>query len=754
MKSMWLAGVAFSVPLAAFGQGLQTNSLGGMTYYELPAAQGCSTSAPCNMVVLLHYMDEQSGDLQNDVQQYFGGSFQQQNPHTIVVAPFISQPQDSDIDWGGYNSLTSPQQKQMVAIVQSVEQQNAGAFKTGDVVVTGGSLGGNGTLAALIEYGPKGQVQPGVFAAGASFDAALYNWASDPATKTALCGVPLLDTHGTADTEQPYQYSQDLANNLSGCQGYTLNPIQGAGHGTWGGSSGLAAGTGSGTPLAWITSELNSVPAAGTAPSTAAATPVAQAAPATSKPATTAATQPASQPAPAATAASAASTGTKPAQTTVQQDVALAEAEIKVAQMQMATSSPNALLIGALLDDAVQRLDDAQTQMGAAPSVKSSPSPSTSATAQPVASAGTSLPAVSLPAVSASVCDLASSGQFAAMGDTIYGPNQQPFIARGINIMEGQQPSVDEVEAAFPGVNFIRYAIYDYADPATISAYIKQFTDKGIVVELEDHSSSDGQDRGGGTGEVFTGDRLTQELNWYSSVATAFKDNPYVWYGTDNEPPANDPGALSNWQLQTYQAVRSTGNNAPVMLEATSWGPGQTNVGYDASDYAGMTNTIWDVHSYQWIYGNDDAAAIAPQLAGIINDTQAIPNAGGPMPIIIGEYGNSTTGDTIDDNGNVAAVEASGVGSAAWAWGSGNPGDGLTDGDSPSSPYGQQVASFIAQGGASGTTSQAVACASSTSSSSASASSPAAKAGGSASVTPQNSLASIPMPAMLQSAEN
>ena len=42
----------------------------------------------------------------------------------------------------------------------------------------------------------------------------------------------------------------------------------------------------------------------------------------------------------------------------------------------------------------------------------------------------------------------ADSGQFAAMGNTIYGPNQTPFVARGIDIMQGQDPSLADVQSA------------------------------------------------------------------------------------------------------------------------------------------------------------------------------------------------------------------------------------------------------------------------------------------------------------------
>src|SRR4029079_7129845 len=73
--------------------------------------------------------------------------------------------------------------------------------------------------------------------------------------------------------------------------------------------------------------------------------------------------------------------------------------------------------------------------------------------------------------------------------------------------------------------------------------------------------------------------------------------------------------------------------------------------------------------------------------------------ANGTMPVIVGEYGNSTNGVDIDPNANHAinTVLNSGDGNVAWAWGTGNPGDGLITGNGGLSSYGQQVAAGIAK---------------------------------------------------------
>jgi cellulase (glycosyl hydrolase family 5)/uncharacterized protein DUF4214 len=297
---------------------------------------------------------------------------------------------------------------------------------------------------------------------------------------------------------------------------------------------------------------------------------------------------------------------------------------------------------------------------------------------------------------------------FSTVNGQIINSNSQPFVAGGINVMEGQQPDIGTLQSDFPGINFVRLAVYDYASPDALASYVNSLTSAGIVVELEDHNNG-GSNSGGGQGQIFSGSQLSDELNWFSSVATGFKDNPNVWFGTNNEPSSTDasgnsnPAALSAWQQQTYQAVRDTGNNNPILLEANSGGAGQTNVGYDAAAYAGMHNVVWDVHFYGWLSGySTDQSTVFNTLSGIASDTHAIQSADGQIPIIVGEYGNSTNGSTIDGNADqvINAVQQSGMGYAAWAWGAGYPGDGLSNGGNGLSGYGQQVAAGIASGAA------------------------------------------------------
>ena len=250
--------------------------------------------------------------------------------------------------------------------------------------------------------------------------------------------------------------------------------------------------------------------------------------------------------------------------------------------------------------------------------------------------------------------------------------------------------------ATFPGLNFVRVGIHHpYPDPSSFQGFVTQMTGRGIVVEFEDHP-----DGGGGQDPAYTGSALASELAWYASMAKTYVANPYVWFGTFNEP-GTQGGSVSGWELATYNAIRGAGNNNPILLEIVGW-PGAWNNAMTPSDFAGMHNTIWDPHFYGWVarYATDQATvdqALADEIAAV----QQIPSADGKMPVIIAEYGNSTDGSTIDPNGaqvvtSVANAGGSGkAGSAAWAWLPGGNADHLQNGGTLTSPYGQQVALYI-----------------------------------------------------------
>ena len=206
----------------------------------------------------------------------------------------------------------------------------------------------------------------------------------------------------------------------------------------------------------------------------------------------------------------------------------------------------------------------------------------------------------------------ASAGGFGVIDGQMYAPDGTVFNGRGVSVMyNGAQPSAAEIESEFPGANLVRLAIYSeggvYPSGAELQPYIDDLTSHGIFVVLEDHSNSTGTDAGGASGTIFQGQMLQTQQAAYADWASTFKTNPYLGFGTDNEPSdklttngPDDPAALANWDLQTYQTIRNAGNNAPIFLEPIGYSPQTTNVGFPQSVFSQMTNVAWDQHVYGW----------------------------------------------------------------------------------------------------------------------------------------------------------
>ena len=276
--------------------------------------------------------------------------------------------------------------------------------------------------------------------------------------------------------------------------------------------------------------------------------------------------------------------------------------------------------------------------------------------------------------------------------------NGQPFIAEGINIFADALMNVGAatVTNTFPGLNFVRVNVFDMAadTAAMLKPYVDALTSQGVVVELEDHNSH----------TVLTGSALNSAVVRYTDWATAFEGNPNVVFGTQNEPVGSS-SSIDGEISAIYNAIRATGNNNLVLMDPYA---GNSTSGLAASNFTSMINVAWDVHYYSELSGfSTDLGANESALSSEVAGAQGIRSANGAIPVIIGEYGPAA-GDDIQPGASqaITAVEASGLGSAAWAWETGNPspypGDLVnppwTGGPSSLTSYGQTVAQFIATG--------------------------------------------------------
>jgi hypothetical protein len=130
--------------------------------------------------------------------------------------------------------------------------------------------------------------------------------------------------------------------------------------------------------------------------------------------------------------------------------------------------------------------------------------------------------------------------------------------------------------------------------------------------------------------------------------------------------PANHGGALMTEMTRIHDAVRGTGSDTVVML--CPMGCYNTE-GLNASDFAGFTNVVWDAHYYNWLSGySADLATNQQRLAAEIAQFKALKD----VPVIVGEFGDSTSGQSVDV-GWQAVIQAvvtvpTGAGFAAWEW--------------------------------------------------------------------------------------
>lgn len=292
----------------------------------------------------------------------------------------------------------------------------------------------------------------------------------------------------------------------------------------------------------------------------------------------------------------------------------------------------------------------------------------------------------------------AGTGQFVVENGQITAPDGARFIAKGVNASEYVDPNA--ILNLFPGVNFVRLAVPDRPSVSDVQRVVSVLTGHDVVVEIEDHPWPEV--------DAYSGSNLVAETSWYASLAAAFKGNPYVWFGTLNEPQGGDVAAQ---QVATYNAIRGTGSQTILMMEAGLGGgdPGQVGAGaLPAASYAGMHNVAWDLHNYGWIDGGstDQAAMNSAVLgsasgnAGILG-ANTIKSADGAIPVIIGEFGpaccnvGTVNGDQVINSTIWAVQQGYAQGFAGWGWDTPDE-DSLTNGGGSLTSWGNILSMAVA----------------------------------------------------------
>jgi hypothetical protein len=298
-----------------------------------------------------------------------------------------------------------------------------------------------------------------------------------------------------------------------------------------------------------------------------------------------------------------------------------------------------------------------------------------------------------------SECGTSAASQYvSARNGQIYGPNGQAVVFNGVAVDERELPqAVGALAQSLPGTNIVRLGVFDLNKDtaAYLMPYVLQLNAQGLTVEIQDLNYPD----------VLTGPALQQAAQWYRSLAEAFIGDPYVIFGTQNEP-SGTPGDVQTMITTIYNAIRSTGNNTLILITAAG---GSSLAGFSESTFASMSNVAFDLHFYNWLANySSSLAANQSALASMVAETQAFTDQGGAIPAVIGEYGNATDGGNVDPGGQQVvqtvenAVQTGQVkGAIAWEWN--NPYTAAADsvmmasnGGSTDGQYGQAVAGFIA----------------------------------------------------------
>lgn len=277
------------------------------------------------------------------------------------------------------------------------------------------------------------------------------------------------------------------------------------------------------------------------------------------------------------------------------------------------------------------------------------------------------------------------TGQFSISGGKIFDPKGKQYIARGLNLDDFQMgeaitnASAQPLTSLFPGINFIRLNTHSGTDPNSYASFIANASANGIVVEIENHPWP--------ALNALQGNDLAVESAWYGQVASLYKSNPYVWFGSMNEPQDYNGAALTGQHVSTYNAIRNAGSKAVVLFEVgvgagnpNTVGTGATAIQTPFASYASMSNAAWDMHFYGWIINqnpNQDVAnaGLMGSVAGGqgIIAAQTVKTADGIMPVVIGEFGPGIDDHTLSPAGEavITAVTVTGApygGYAAWQW--------------------------------------------------------------------------------------
>jgi hypothetical protein len=307
-----------------------------------------------------------------------------------------------------------------------------------------------------------------------------------------------------------------------------------------------------------------------------------------------------------------------------------------------------------------------------------SPPPTIQSTAIPVGS----------PAPASAV----STSNFKVQGSTIYDPQGNEFIAKGVNVngynWVWQRKTVADVDLitncwkfnlvrvnSFLFVGDVPYP--QFTDNNNLDEIVNTFTQRGIVVVFEGH------DR---IGRYYRDNDLKTLVDWFTDLANRYKDNPYVWFDVMNEPGGQYLLDEANWLMvhrEVIRGIRDVANAENIVIVEGAYG-GQDagtwddqpveadqsaimSLADDLFSFDGKTydNIVFSIHTYdQWNFGDE-------KMADYFDRIQQQ-----NLAMIVGEYGVQTNADTqkaVESLFNTAVPRR--IGRVVWHWDGGDLND-------------------------------------------------------------------------------
>ena len=301
---------------------------------------------------------------------------------------------------------------------------------------------------------------------------------------------------------------------------------------------------------------------------------------------------------------------------------------------------------------------------------------------------------------------------FTTRDGAIYDPDGVAFLPRGINEFAGPTfegwagPVADPatVNSYVDGWNFNLLRIVTCPNGECLShigmeqgddleAVIRAYTSRRVVVVLDHHGLS--------PEEPPSAAQTAEAVRWFRETASKYRENPYVWLETFNEPcddyfPAGC-AEFASYTEEIIRGIREASPNVMIVVSTGQYGQDRHNTGgvpergdsmilqYGPQWQRQYGNIVWDLHVY------DRWAETSPE--DFRSYFKQIQDAG--VAVFVGETGGVPGGGPGDDSGqawtaarNLYESRVPGVGIVAWSavYFNATTGDRASDIDSQSDP--------------------------------------------------------------------